>query len=268
MNKEDHIFEFEGIKFPKKVKSSFGRYMNFEKFILSESSENRYHRRYRLNNRSSQEKVLDYLISINHFDIKIIREFPIIRGDKEGMFYLIDYYIPTKGIAIELDSGFHDRVKDKIRDSYIESLGIKIFRIYNLFDDFESNIKYIKDIIKSETDNFISFDYSSIIENYIEYLRKENEPPSTNDKLKMSDNELLRKLIRPKWRTEILKLNSYDNNIIKSLRLGEMYSLVIPLNEIYKLIPLKEKQVRAYNSIVNYLRKFNIYLRITSNKTK
>jgi hypothetical protein len=47
-----------------------------------------------------------------------------------------------------------------------------------------------------------------------------------------------------------------------------MYSLVIPLNEIYKLIPLKEKQVRAYNSIVNYLRKFNIYLRITSNKTK
>ena len=84
----------------------------------------------------------------------------------------------------------------------------------------------------------------------------------------MSDDELLRKLIRPKWRTEILKLNSYDNNIIKSLRLGEMYSLVIPLNEIYKLIPLKEKQVRAYNSIVNYLRKFNIYLRITSNKTK
>lgn len=114
MNKENYIFEFEGIKFPKKVKSSSGKYISFEKFILSESSKNRCHRKYHLSNRSSQEKVLDYLISINHFNVKVIREFPVIRRDGDGLFYLIDYYIPTKGIAIELDSGFHNKKKTKI----------------------------------------------------------------------------------------------------------------------------------------------------------
>lgn len=159
--------------------------------------------------------------------------------------------------------------EDNIRDSYLRSLGLKIFRIYNLFNEFESNIKYIKDIIESEPDNFILFDYSDIIKDYIEYLHKGNNLSSTEEnKLKMSDDELLKKLIRPKWREAVLKLNSYDNKIIESLRVDEKYSLVISLNEIYKLIPLKEKQVRAYNSIVNYLRKFNIHLRITSNKTK
>ena len=269
MNKEDHIFEFEGIKFPKKVKSSSGKYISFEKFILSESSKNRCHRKYHLSNRSSQEKVLDYLISINHFDIKIIKEFPVIRRDGDGLFYLIDYYIPTKGIAIELDSGFHNKNEDNIRDSYLRSLGLKIFRIYNLFNEFESNIKYIKDIIESEPDNFILFDYSDIIKDYIEYLHKGNNLSSTEEnKLKMSDDELLKKLIRPKWREAVLKLNSYDNKIIESLRVDDMYSFIIPLDEIYKLIPLKEKQVRAYNSLTRYLGSLGILLIIESNKSK
>lgn len=269
MNKENYIFEFEGIKFPKKVKSSSGRYISFEKFILSESSENRCHRKYHLSNRSSQEKVLDYLISINHFDIKIIKEFPVIRRDGDGLFYLIDYYIPTKGIAIELDSGFHNKNEDNIRDSYLRSLGLKIFRIYNLFNDFENNIKYIKDIIKSEKDNSISFDYSDIIEDYIEYIHNENNPSSIEkDRLEMNDDELLKKLIRPKWREAVFKLNSYDNKIIESLREDNMYSFIIPLDEIYKLIPLKEKQVRAYNSLTRYLSEFNIILKVMSPKNK
>ena len=146
---------------------------------------------------------------------------------------------------------------------------MKIFRIYNLFNEFESNIKYIKDIIESEPDNFILFDYSDIIKDYIEYLHKENNLSSTEEnKLKMSDDELLRKLIRPKWREAIFKLNSYDNKIIESLRVDEKYSLVISLNEIYKLIPLKEKQVRAYNSLTRYLGSLGILLIIESNKSK
>ena len=271
MSKENYIFEFEGIKFPKKVKSSSGRYISFENYILPSSNYNKCSRNSHLDNkhRSSQEKVLDYLISINHFNVKVIREFPVIRRDGDGLFYLIDYYIPTKGIAIELDSGFHNKNEDNIRDSYLRSLGLKIFRIYNLFNEFESNIKYIKDIIESEPDNFILFDYSDIIKDYIEYLHKGNNLSSTEEnKLKMSDDELLKKLIRPKWREAVLKLNSYDNKIIESLRVDDMYSFIIPLDEIYKLIPLKEKQVRAYNSLTRYLSEFNIILKVKSPKNK
>ena len=44
--------------------------------------------------------------------------------------------------------------------------------------------------------------------------------------------------------------------------------LIINLDEIYKLIPLKEKQVRAYNSLTRYLGSLGILLIIESNKSK
>lgn len=36
------------------------------------------------------------------------------------------------GLDVELDSELHNQDKDKIRDDYLEKIGIKVFRINNL----------------------------------------------------------------------------------------------------------------------------------------
>jgi hypothetical protein len=60
-------------------------------------------------------------------------------------------------------------------------------------------------------------------------------------------------------------LCSYDPKLEDSLKYGTAYWMDIDLSILYSLIPLKEKQVRSYYPLINYLRKFNIELTINSN---
>jgi very-short-patch-repair endonuclease len=45
---------------------------------------------------------------------------------------LLDYFFPTLGLAVELDSEYHNGGKDELRDKYLMSIGIKTFRMSHL----------------------------------------------------------------------------------------------------------------------------------------
>ena len=269
---DKYTFEFEGIRFPKKARGNNGDFKSVERYIINELGECSYGRKYQLNHRSNQEKVIDFLIDIDYFKHYIIKEFPVIRRDSGGLYYLLDYYIPTKGIAIELDSGFHDQIKDKIRDKYLNSLGIKVLRIYDVFNHLSENIKKIYDFIELSELRSIIFDYSDIIEDYKNYLYEKSLPPSPptiEERLKMTDEELVNVIVQNKWRKDILILsNMYDNNIIDSIRKDKEYSLSINLKELLKITPRKNKQVREYHPLINYLKKIKINLKVTSERIK
>ena len=50
-------------------------------------------------------------------------------------FYIVDFYCPKQHLAIEIDGKYHAEVDTKLydqeRDTYLESLGIKILRFVN-----------------------------------------------------------------------------------------------------------------------------------------
>ena len=48
------------------------------------------------------------------------------------MYYYLDYYFPELHLAVELDSDLHKPEKDKLRDLYLNKLGITVFRIKDL----------------------------------------------------------------------------------------------------------------------------------------
>ena len=73
--------------------------------------------------------------------------------------YIIDFYCPEHKIALEIDGEIHDKpeniIKDKIRQRYLESFGIKFIRVTNseLLGNpnkaFERIEREIKEIINS-----------------------------------------------------------------------------------------------------------------------
>jgi hypothetical protein len=99
---------------------------------------------------------------------------------------------------------------------------------------------------------------NNVIELFKDYI-------SNNEVLIKSSNSEVMELIKPKWRNAISILCSYDPKLEDSLKYGTAYWMDIDLSILYSLIPLKEKQVRSYYPLINYLRKFNIELTINSN---
>lgn len=97
-----------------------------------------------LKNRSMQAKMMDMLLNVGYFDpLPVAREFPfIIQNGKrlkgmKGGYFLLDYFFPTvlggKGLAVELDSEYHKKEKDAVRDLYLlKNYGIRTFRISHL----------------------------------------------------------------------------------------------------------------------------------------
>ena len=92
--------------------------------------------------------MFDTLINIGYFNPltdHIAREFPIIIQNHlritglENGYILLDYFFANLkddennywGLNVELDSDLHNPEKDKIRDEYLEKLGIKVFRLRN-----------------------------------------------------------------------------------------------------------------------------------------
>jgi len=68
--------------------------------------------------------------------------------------YIIDFYCAEKKTAIEIDGTQHflteGKEKDKIRDNYLNSLGIKVLRYsnYDINENFESVTKDIWNKLK------------------------------------------------------------------------------------------------------------------------
>ncbi len=65
--------------------------------------------------------------------------------------YIVDFYVKKLGLIIEIDGWSHDVKKDydEIRQKYLESLGLKIFRATDF--DVKNNLgrlmKYLEDFI-------------------------------------------------------------------------------------------------------------------------
>ncbi|WP_221411220.1 endonuclease domain-containing protein [Epilithonimonas xixisoli] len=85
------------------------------------------------------------------------RTFHDIDFDRQRIIgnYIVDFYVKTLGLIIEIDGSSHDekQVYDGIRQTYLESLGLKIFRITDF--DVKNNLT----LVMKELEDFI-------IENY------------------------------------------------------------------------------------------------------
>ena len=69
--------------------------------------------------------------------------------------YIIDFYIKSLGLAIEIDGWYHEfkKEKDKNRQEYLQSLGIKFFRV----SDFD--VKKNMMLVLRDLENFIINQY-------------------------------------------------------------------------------------------------------------
>ena len=82
------------------------------------------------NIRSYPELYFDEVLKELNIFSKCQIEYPIKNGKYQ---YFLDFYFPEKNINLEIDGNQHrlnDRIiSDKRRDSFLESIGIKVFRI-------------------------------------------------------------------------------------------------------------------------------------------
>ena len=138
--KETFTFPDIPVLYPVYALSESGKVMNFKSISYpTPKSKKKFTRNKQLSQRSMQAKIFDAFINVGYFDPLIVyREFPVViqnalRLPKQGgMYYYLDYYFPELHLAVELDSDLHNPEKDKLRDLYLNRLGITVFRIQDL----------------------------------------------------------------------------------------------------------------------------------------
>ncbi|UOU97141.1 endonuclease domain-containing protein [Chryseobacterium daecheongense] len=71
--------------------------------------------------------------------------------------YIVDFYVKTLGLVIEIDGPSHDMKQeyDDIRQNYLESLGLVIFRIIDF--DVRNNLS----VVMKELEDFIVWKYGT-----------------------------------------------------------------------------------------------------------
>ena len=81
------------------------------------------------NNRPPAERAIQTLLK------KMCIEFKPQRAFIKGNFLFADYYLPKHNLVIEVDGGYHNTAKqqrrDKNRDDYLKTRGIKVLHITN-----------------------------------------------------------------------------------------------------------------------------------------
>ncbi|OCK50929.1 DNA methylase [Chryseobacterium sp. CBo1] len=85
------------------------------------------------------------------------RTFHKIDFDRQRIIgnYIVDFYVKNLGLVIEIDGWSHDtkEIYDEIRQDYLESLGLKIFRITDF--DVKNNLS----VVIKELEEFIINNY-------------------------------------------------------------------------------------------------------------
>lgn len=69
--------------------------------------------------------------------------------------YIVDFYVKNLGLVVEIDGWSHDtkEIYDEVRQKYLESLGLKIFRISDF--DVKNNLSIVmKDLEKFIIENY------------------------------------------------------------------------------------------------------------------
>lgn len=173
------------IKFPKVILSK-----SLSLVRLDINSNKSWSRSFHIKNRSSQELIFDEIAMSGRFHENVYREIPIfideilfnrinlngINREDLPSYYIVDYYIPRVNLVIELDSDIHDEIKDKIRDSYIESLGLHVIRIKD-FNGDSHHIDKINNYISNFSNNTCILDFTNIFKYVyeIKYLLNKDE---------------------------------------------------------------------------------------------
>ncbi|WP_276876444.1 endonuclease domain-containing protein [Chryseobacterium joostei] len=72
--------------------------------------------------------------------------------------YIVDFYVKALGLVIEIDGSSHDekQIYDGIREEYLKSLGLLIFRITDF--DVRNNLS----VVMKELEDFIVLHYGTI----------------------------------------------------------------------------------------------------------
>jgi very-short-patch-repair endonuclease len=94
------------------------------------------------------ERTAWYLLRHRGTGLKFRRQYPI--GD-----YVVDFYCFDLRLAIELDGSAHSQPsqirKDRAKDAYLRSIGIKVLRLPNglVLEDPEAFVRKIRDCVLS-----------------------------------------------------------------------------------------------------------------------
>ncbi|MES3032172.1 MAG: endonuclease domain-containing protein [Patescibacteria group bacterium] len=99
--------------------------------------------RYLRKEETQTEKVLWEKIRNNKLGVKFRRQHPLD-------VFVIDFYAPSIGIAIELDGSFHRENKeyDRMRTDYLNSKNIKVIRFWN--NEIEKDLEEVLNTIRKE----------------------------------------------------------------------------------------------------------------------
>ena len=260
LNKFSFKFEDIDLIYPVYIKCKDGEgYYNFRKSITSSN----YSRKYQLDHRSTQSYLFDKFIEIGYFkllgiDYNFITEMVLINtnltNDSTRSYYLLDYFIPDLSLAIELDSNYHDQnpIKDKLKDQFLNSIGIDVVRIRDFNIDTKSKLESLVEYIKEKRECKFELSYEELIEEYIKSI---------------SHDELDH--IRIKWKPVVELFCSLDGGFKDAIINKKPYKLSFTLDEIWDLtrevLPMSVKEARKYYPLINYLRKFGIEVEIKSN---
>ena len=157
LNKFSFKFEDIDLIYPVYIrdKKNQSKSHNFKRSVVSGIRS----RKYQLDNRSTQAYLFDKLIELNYFkllgiDYNFITEMVLINTrldiDPNRSYYLLDYFIPDLSLCIELDSSYHDQnpIKDKLKDQFLNSIGIDVVRIDNFQIDTKSKLESLVEYIK------------------------------------------------------------------------------------------------------------------------
>jgi hypothetical protein len=137
---ETFVFPGIDVVYPVYVLTETGKVINFKAVSYpNPRSIKRYTRLKQLRKRSLQAKIFDAIVNIGYFaPLTVWPEFPVVIQNSKrlpgqtGTYYYLDYYFPEVRLAVELDSDLHNPGKDKIRDQYLRSIGIEVFRMSGL----------------------------------------------------------------------------------------------------------------------------------------
>lgn len=227
-----------------------------------------------LSNRSLQSFLMDSVIELDYFNDEIIPEYPIIiENDKrivgdDRNFYLLDYFIPSKSLCIELDSSYHNSRKylDDMKDEYLSKLGIEVMRIRNLNS---SDIKIIKSKLSSMKDNPFTISYDNLIESSKLFSQLPKVTGESRNYFLKSKPELEGLHIKNKWISIISKLSdTIMPNLLDNINNSTKATYEVELDEIYKIVPSTRKQSYRYRPLIYYLNELGIDLIINNSRRK
>ena len=266
LNKFSFKFEDIDLIYPVYIrdKKNQAKSHNFKRSVVSGIRS----RKYQLDNRSTQAIIFDKLIELDYFKLlnlnfNFILELPLINTrpdiDSTRSYYLLDYFIPNLSLAIELDSDYHDPIKDKLKDQFLNSIGIDVVRIDNFQIDTKSKLESLVEYIREKKEMKFELSYEELIE-YSKIKSLDNTDLDIYNSYGMVLDDNLG--IKNKWKSAIMKLGNYDPNFMNAVLTKSNYSLDITLNDLYNLIPMSRKAADKYISLMNYMKTLHILISI------